>query len=284
MKLNWEPTKRWFGFTRRERNSSFILLLIIMLVFTMRYIIPGKNIDIEEVLFGFNNIESAPSAYSPELSSNIQLFPFDPNTASYDTLIMLGLASKEANTIINYRNKGGKFNKPSDIKKIYGLADEKANELIPFIELIADSIKQPVRVVGIRQKSLIDINSCDSATLEALPGIGPVLSARIIKFRHLLGGYARIDQLQEVYGLSEETYRLIRNAFFIDTLALSKIDINSASYNEISRLPYFEKYEVNAILKFRELNGHIHNISDLTGNKILTSEKANRVKPYLEFK
>ncbi len=32
-----------------------------------------------------------------------------------------------------HRNKGGKFINPSDIKKIYGLDENKANKLIPFV-------------------------------------------------------------------------------------------------------------------------------------------------------
>lgn len=261
-----------------------MLLLIIMVVFTLRYLIPGKIRDIEEMLSGSDSIENSPALLSLKLSDNHELFPFDPNTASYDTLIMLGLASKEANTLINYRNKGGKFRQPSDIKKVYGMDEKKADELIPLIELIDDSMNQPVRMSYARQKTLIDINNCDTSELIALPGIGPVLSARIIKFRNLLGGFANIDQLQEVYGLPEETYMLIRGAFFIDTLAITRIRLNSAGYNEIARLPYFERYEVTAILKYRELNGNINNISDLTGNKILTSEKAIKVMPYLEFR
>ena len=283
MKLNREPIKNWFGFTRRERRSAFILLLIIILIIGLRYTVPESNISIEDITTSVSGIGSPSGFLSRDMSSTGQPFSFDPNTASYDTLIKLGLASKEAHTLINYRNKGGKFRRPEDIKKVYGIEEGKAEKLIPYVEVATDT-SEKVRIKSFqKQKPLIDINSCDSATLVRLPGIGPVLSVRIIKYRHLLGGFARIDQLKEVYGLPEETYNLIKGSLFVDTLALTRINVNSADYKELARLPYFEKYEVTAILKYRELKGRITGITDLTENKLITKEKAGKVRPYLNF-
>ena len=135
----------------------------------------------------------------------------------------------------------------------------------------------------VSKKPLIDINSSDSATLVELPGIGPVLSARIIKYRRLLGGFATIGQLKEVYGLQEETFEMIKGMVFADSSLVTRININSSGYRELSRLPYFEKYEVTAILKYRELTGRINNINELTENKLITIEKVSKLKPYLRF-
>ncbi len=92
-----------------------------------------------------------------------------------------------------------------------------------------------------------------------------------------------IDQLKEVYGLSEETFSLIRNRVKADPSMIRKISINSAEYRQLIRLPYFEKSEVTAILKYRELKGRINGIGDLVDNKLITEEKAEKVKWYLEF-
>jgi DNA uptake protein ComE-like DNA-binding protein len=129
----------------------------------------------------------------------------------------------------------------------------------------------------------IDINTADSMTIVKLPGIGPVLSVRIIKYRRLLGGFARVEQLKEVYGLPAETYEIIKGRVYADSVQISRININSATYKEILRLPYFEKYEVTAILKYRELKGRITGINDLTDNNLITIEKAIKVRPYLKF-
>jgi DNA uptake protein ComE-like DNA-binding protein len=225
---NLEPIKNWFGFNRRERRSSFIMLLVIIIIIGLRYTIPDKRIDIEDI------------------------------TAS----IMVPDMNGEA-----------------DDKNSFSTSKPFSSELTPGTK----SIQRQLIKKYIPQKSPIDINTCDSATLVQLPGIGPVLSVRIIKYRRLLGGFARIEQLKEVYGLPPETFELIKGRIFTDSTMVTKININSAGYKELSRLPYFEKYEVTAILKYREIKGKISAITDLTDNKLITMEKACKVSPYLKF-
>jgi DNA uptake protein ComE-like DNA-binding protein len=221
MNLNLEPIKEWFGFTRRERRSTFIMLLIVTVLIGLRYTIPESNMTIEDI------------------SSII----------SSDTLIETGPAVKKPGALFSYRKEGANA----------GLYQTKP------------------------QKSMIDLNTCDSAMLVRLPGIGPVLSVRIIKYRHLLGGFARVDQIKEVYGLPVETFELIKGRLIADSTRITRININSATYKEILRFPYFEKYEVGAILKYRELKGKITGINDLIENKLITSEKASKIVPYLKY-
>lgn len=282
MNTNWEPIKNWFGFTRRERKSTFIILLIIVVIIGLRYTIPDSRIAIDVITGVGSDEENQSDLNGHDNSSKAESFSFDPNTASYDTLLKLGLAAKEAKTLLSYRSKGGKFRQPSDIKKVYGIDEAKAEKLVAFVSLKQDTLQQ-VRGRYIRQISRFDINMNDSATLVKLPGIGPVLSARIIKYRRLLGGFARIEQLKEVYGLPEETFELIKGRVFADSMVITRINMNSAGYLELSRFPYFEKYEVTAILKYRVIKGRIAGIGDLTYNKLITAEKALMVRPYLKF-
>jgi competence protein ComEA len=281
MSLNNRPIKNWFGFTRRERRSTFIMLLIISLILGLRYTIPDSRIGIEDITGTESWVEKQSELSKKESIHPGEQFAFDPNIVSYSALMKLGLGAKESNTLINYRRKGGKFRLPSDIKKVYGIEESKAEKLIPFIKISEDTLKKVSRFV--RQRTKFDINLSDSASLVELPGIGPVLSGRIIRYRRLLGGYATIDQLKEVYGLKAETYDIIKDRVFADSSVIIRININSAGYKELSHIHYFEKYEISAILKYRELKGRIPGISDLTENKLITTEKANKVRPYLKY-
>ena len=283
MKVYREQIKNWFGFSRKERRSSFILLIIILIIISLRYIVPESNIGLKYVSTENPDTKNKPGIISDDKSPLIKPVFFDPNTASYGTFIKLGLDSKTANTIIKYRSKGGKFRNASDIKKIRGIQEEQVVKLIPFIEVAIDTSTKVNYNIRKQQRHLLDVNSCDSVALVRLPGIGPVLSGRIIKYRHLLGGFARIDQLKEVYGLPVETYEIIKERLFADTLEIKRINLNSAEYKEISRFPYFEKFEVAAILKYRELKGRIAGLTDLVDNKLINSDKAEKVRPYLRF-
>lgn len=281
MKIFFEPIRNWFGFSRRERRASSVLLIIIVLVISIRYTFPESNVVIKDVSDSISQYDGETPVKAN--TEDFQLFYFDPNSASYDTLLKLGLGSKEANTLIKYRTKGGKFRYASDLGKVYGIDSIHVAKLIPFVRLEYGT--KPVAAPQSDQKKrpLTEINSCDSAALAALPGIGPVLSLRIIKYRNLLGGFVSVDQIKEVYGLPPETFDLIKSRIIVDTLLIRRVNINTADYKELIRIPYIEKYEVTAILKYKELEGEIRVIGDLIENKLLTEEKALKIRPYLKF-
>ncbi|MDD2696118.1 MAG: ComEA family DNA-binding protein [Anaerolineales bacterium] len=58
---------------------------------------------------------------------------------------------------------------------------------------------------------LIDLNTATQAELESLPGIGPVLSRRIIAYRNAYGPFLTVEDLLKVYGIKPETFELIRD-------------------------------------------------------------------------
>ena len=109
--------QQWLGFTRRERRASLTLIILIAIVFCIRFLIPDNK---------------ASSNYVP-----------------IEQALINGDSVKNAST-----------------------------------ETAAMSY-QPSRTPATRP-AMIDINRCDSAQLLPLPGIGAVLSGRIIRFRNLL--------------------------------------------------------------------------------------------------
>jgi len=58
--------------------------------------------------------------------------------------------------------------------------------------------------------STIDLNRASARDLDALPGVGPVLAARIIAAREERGGYRRVDELMAVRGIGPRLYARLR--------------------------------------------------------------------------
>jgi competence protein ComEA len=191
-----KPLLNWFGYTRKERRSSFILLVILIMVIAARYLFQTGEGEIEiENLAGLSVSGDTLQAGSSDIEiDTAALFSFNPNRISSDSLMLLGLSETQARTIINYRNKGGRFRYASDLKKIYGIDEKTAAVIMPYIIIEKEksefrhnpSLSEDVQITFKK----LDLNKCDSAGLVRLPGIGPVLSSRIIKFRRLLGGFA----------------------------------------------------------------------------------------------
>jgi len=216
---------------------------------------------------------------------DIKFFEFDPNDLSVDKWKFLGLSEKTINTIRKYLKKGGRFYEPEDLKKIYGLKMDWYKRAEPYIkirEIDATNIKTGTGVIVNDKKApLIELNSADSLLLTDLRGIGPVLAGRILKYRNLLGGFVRKEQLLEVYGLPYETFENISRAVIIDTTGITRIDLNKAVFSKLIRHPYLDVYTVKGILNYRDIQGNIKDVNELKDNRIISEESFSRVKPYL---
>lgn len=58
--------------------------------------------------------------------------------------------------------------------------------------------------------SVVDLNSATAEALDALPGIGPVLAARIAAWRAANGPFRSVDELGEVSGIGESILAQLR--------------------------------------------------------------------------
>lgn len=64
---------------------------------------------------------------------------------------------------------------------------------------------------GSASGSPVDLNSADVNTLDALPGIGPVLAQHIVDWRAEHGPFVSIDQLREVPGIGESKFASLKS-------------------------------------------------------------------------
>jgi len=56
----------------------------------------------------------------------------------------------------------------------------------------------------------LDLNSATGEELQSLPGIGEVLSQRILDYREEHGPFTATDQLMDVYGIGQQLYESIQ--------------------------------------------------------------------------
>jgi len=207
---------------------------------------------------------------------------FDPNTATEDELAGLGISGRISSTIINYRNKGGRFYIADDLKKIYGLSAVEFERISPYIRIINQE-EAGKDILFTTEKLQININTADADELMKLKGIGTVLAGRIIKYRTLLGGFYSVEQLKEVYGISDSLFNVIRGPLFTDTAGIKSINVNQATINELSMHPYIGSYYAEGIIRYRDFVKKIDTFDDLLRNNLLPEKTAEKVVNYLNF-
>ncbi|MDG1175319.1 MAG: helix-hairpin-helix domain-containing protein [Flavobacteriales bacterium] len=86
---------------------------------------------------------------------SISLFNFDPNTVTQNELQNLGFSSKQAKTLKNFREMGGRFKSKEDLKKIYGVSDKLYQSLEPYIQFPEKEVKEEIQ----ETLEIVELNS-----------------------------------------------------------------------------------------------------------------------------
>lgn len=129
----------------------------------------------------------------------------------------------------------------------------------------------------------IKLNETDSFELETVKGLGIKLSSRIIKYRDKLGGFYEVEQLEEVFGLRQETFLNINHLMIIDKSKIKKIKINHADFQTLSSHPYIGKHKAGVLLRYKENHGDYKDIEDVRKTVIIQEKTLEKLIHYLDF-
>ena len=199
-------------------------------------------------------------------SKNVETFRFDPNTISVDDLCRLGFSPKQAQSIDNYRKKGGRFRRKTDFAKSFVVSDNIYRRLEPYIEI-----------------PLTDLNLADSAAFDALPGIGGWFASKIIEHRKALGGYSYKEQLMDIPRFDEEKFKELEDLVVISPEWQIPYPLWSLPADSLRLHPYIGNLETaRAIVLYRNNSPKDRcTIEELRIAGILTSDNANKLSKCL---
>lgn len=314
--------KAYLRFNKKERIGIIILLLIIAGFSVLPFLnffptISTSDIDtswmkaneqlqLKESQTNMENREN-PSYYQIDRTENIyqpstrtsapaRLFNFDPNTLGESGWKELGLRDRTIRTLLNYRSKGGKFRKPDDLQKIYGLRPDEFERLRPYISITTtNENKQQYQTYNNDRTSspatfeakpsyrpkAIDINTAGIEDFKSLYGIGDKLAARIVNFRTKLGGFYSVDQVGETYGVPDSTFKNIKAYLQLNNKQIQKLNINTATYDELNAHPYISSKLAYLILKQKKEKGNFTNIENLKELVSQTNDSYEKVINYV---
>ncbi len=296
--------KEYFSLSNNEQRGIIGLLLIILFVFggSRAYFmwqlpreIPQDNTALIALLENKSTEDELKWQDNPEVEEATVFFNFDPNSASKEDLLALGLKESVAATLLNFRSQGGKFYKKEDLKKVYGISEAFYEKVEDYILIPQETFKHdnansktekaakfqeqiPVPI----EKIYLNLNAVDSASLTSIKGVGPAYASRIIKYKKLLGGFRMNEQLLEVYGITPEVYEGIKNQVFVAG-PVTQIPVNTATWYELKNHPYISSEMANILLNYKKAHGSIENFHFLLESKLVTEEEFNKIIPYLSI-
>lgn len=297
----------YFGFTKREYNGLLVLMAFLLLVSILPYgyelfynstnaVSATEQASLNKLVLVNKTQKNNYTIIRTQIEDNdaatpSSLFKFDPNQIDQEQWQKLGLSAKQAQAIINYRNKGGKFYKPTDLQKMYTITPQKYQALLPYIKIentvFAGKFEKkvfPEEAAYVKKEVvIIEINSADTLQLDEIRGIGVAFAKRITKYRERLGGFYRKEQLMEVYGLDSAKFAEIKDQVKINAANIKKIDINAATFDDMKNHPYLKYKQINAIIQYRKQHGKYNSIEDLKKVIILSPQTIQNLAPYLSF-
>lgn len=223
-----------------------------------------------------------------------QRFNFNPNTIPPDSLVLLGFTPRQAQSVVNYREKGGTFRVKSDFARLYVVDSAMYHSLEEFIVIpqsprerksaaremgrksaAREVAKRPrtggersVKVAKVRPYTpsggggrdssiyICNLNTADSAALVRLYGIGPYFARKILGYRELLGGsFADPLQLLEIDGFTRERFDKISRNIVVHKGEIKKFSLLEADKEFLQRHPYIGPYAARGILVYIGMRG-----------------------------
>ncbi len=220
----------------------------------------------------------------------LQMSIFDPNTADSTTLLSEGIPHWMVRMMLNYRRKGGVYKKVEDLKKIPHISDSLYAQIAPYVQIdtllfTPDTIPHHAFAQQWKQKkdTVLELNSCDTASLKLLRGIGTFTASQIVRYRQRLGGYVSVEQLREVEGIEPSLLDSLYGHFTVCADSVRRIPVNHTKVEKLQRHPYITFTQAQAIYDLRRDRTHLNSIDDLRSLGVFTEADILRLTPYLSF-
>lgn len=185
---------------------------------------------------------------------------FDPNTLDVNGWMALGFSEKQANVIINYRDRNlkGSFKTLEDIQNCFVISAEKFKELKPYIKLSASTMaknsmdKKPEFKQEKTDFSKVEMNSITFKQLLEF-GLDEKSAGSMIGFRKKLGGFMTKDQILETYNIDKELVQKLLSIAPLDNSKVARHTLVDAPEEWLKNHPYF-KYSADKIIFYRISN------------------------------
>jgi len=124
-----------------------------------------------------------------------------------------------------------------------------------------DSLKS--RTVPAKPIVIVELNSADTFELQQLRGIGPGFARRIVYYRDRLRGYTDKRQVLEVFGMDTSRYNLIEKNLLVNRDSVRPFDLNTVTFKELLRHPYFPFAITKNIMIYRQKNKTFKTLEEL---------------------
>ncbi len=289
--------KRWLNnipYVTRSQRVGILLLALLIVVFQIIYFLYinwGKTKVVDEP---FDAEWSAQQLILDSVAlatkSRVELKPFNPNFISDYKGYSLGMTIEEIDKLHAYREKNQYVSSAAEFQKITGVSQQWLDSISIYFKFPQWTLSSkrpqltpsPTLVTAVTE--IKDINVVSREELMQVRGIGPVFSDRIINERNRLKGFVHMKQLNFIWGLSPESVDNLNKYFgILDSVVVRKTNVNTATLDEISKIPYINYHIAREIVIYRSNNGDLKHLKEFENIVNFPLDKLEIISLYLAF-
>lgn len=285
--------KDFLNYSKSQRIGIILLFIIIVTLQGIYFFVDfnePEKIEKEKTAW-LSNQKELDSLKLLDQKYKPTIYPFNPNFITDFKGYKLGMSVAEIDRLLAYRKQNKFVNSAEEFQAVTKVSDSLLNAISPYFEF-PDWVKKEKHIfqafekkeIAKTEKTLVlDINQATKEDLMKVYGIGDKISERILAERTKYGGFATMEQLKDIWGLSPEVVAKLNASFEVkSTIGLKKININNASIKDLSTFPFFRYNLAKEIVTYRSMNGDIK-VEDLSKIKGFPVEKIKIITLYLEF-
>jgi len=270
-------------FTKQQRSGIFVLLVLIVL-FQCLYFFADftndefKDLDQQKIAAFQKEIDSL--AFIKK-ASKYEIRTYNPNFITDYKGYVLGMSVAEIDRLHNFRKLNKYVNSVKEFQKITQVSDSLLLVMSPkfkFPDWVTKKNMSSKYSVSYQK----DLNRAEAKDIYKATKLEYKLAYRVVNFRKKLNGFLSFDQLNDVYDLTEEDIKKVKQKFVLKTIPnIKKININLASASELAELIYINEYMAVNIVDERVLREGYKNLDELKYVAHFPIEKLDRIKLYL---
>ena len=265
-------------FTKGNRKALLYLLPLLAIVALLAALAEPKSVPTVKE----EKAECVASDTSE--SATVKPFAFDPNTATFEEFVALGLPKSTAAGIIKYRKRGKVFSIPEDFAACYGVSDSAYRALKSYITIASEFEVKPLEPKECEERDSIihyEPFRIDTVTVAYLRTIGFThrRATAFIRYRDMRGGLRNIEEVRECYVIpSAECDTLARYIIFPEIATTEeRIELNGADSATLRSIYGIGEKSVVEIIKYRQKLGGFVRVEQLSEVKSVTESNFEKI-------
>ena len=236
------------------------------------------------------SITLADKSEKSDIEQRDTLFVFDPNTVTYDELLLLGFDKRTAVGIVKYRTAGKVFGIAEELALCYGVSDSMFSRVRPYIKIGEKYATKPkleprdtLRNSRSKRFSPRPFEKFGNDTVGVdylrLIGFSTRQAEALIEYHKRGGGIFSMNELRDCYAVSEEMADSLEYFVILSIRDPHKglVEINSADSATLRKVRGIGEKTVVAVMEYRKLLGGFVRKEQISELKCVTAENFLRI-------